>query len=104
MTDNPSPIPITPLGAVMPRSKGAKIVYSVADLAHLLLHEWPTEKRGDAWYAAQSACLRALEAQSNGYAARAAFVMAARDAGISIVQGDVLPSWQSKHTKKTAPE
>jgi hypothetical protein len=53
-------------------------------MAEILLEFWPLSKRGDAWHGAMEACLRALEAQSNPEAAKAAFVMAARDAEMHI--------------------
>ncbi|CDM57688.1 putative conserved protein [Rhizobium favelukesii] len=80
----PSSMPIPPLGIVLDRPGKYRVVTSVAAMGEILTMRWPEDQQGDAWQAAVSACLRALEEQANGEAARAAFIMAAEDAGIRV--------------------
>jgi hypothetical protein len=62
-----------------------RVLTTVADIAQTLIGAWPQGAEGDVWRAALSACLRALEAQVNGDAAREAFILAARDANIELI-------------------
>ncbi|OWV92550.1 hypothetical protein ATY81_24415 [Rhizobium sp. R72] len=61
-----------------------RVVTTVEGMAEILTQRWPEEQQGDAWRGALEACLRALETQTNAEAARAAFIMAAKDAGIPV--------------------
>lgn len=85
MTDDFSPLPIDPIGVVIKRYGAAQVVRTVSGLAEMLLYKWPEDAKGDLWRVAMSACLSALEAQSNPEAAKDAFILAARDARIPIV-------------------
>lgn len=84
MTDEFSSLPIEPIGVVIKRYGAAHVKRTIADLAELLMNHWPEDAKGDLWRAAQEACLAALASQSNPEAAREAFILAARDAGIPI--------------------
>jgi hypothetical protein len=77
-------MPISPIGIALERPGLYRGVTSVAQMGEILTTQWPEDQQGDAWKAALSACLRALQEQTNPEAARAAFIMAAKDAGISV--------------------
>ena len=53
-----------------------------------LLRRWP-EKSGVFYRKARSACLEALEGRVPAYYAREAFIIAARDAGVLVVEHDL---------------
>ncbi|UFS84427.1 DUF982 domain-containing protein [Rhizobium sp. T136] len=80
-------MPIRPLGISLDRPGVYRSVTSVAGMSKVLVEDWPKDQQGDAWRGAVEACLRALEEQTNPEAARAAFIMAARDAGIRVREG-----------------
>ncbi|OCJ04446.1 hypothetical protein A6U87_16575 [Rhizobium sp. AC44/96] len=80
-----SDVPITPLGIGIEGQPGKyRIAKTVNDLAGTLLGDWHHPK-DDIWRAAVSACIRAFEAQTNGDAARAAFILAADDAELPLI-------------------
>lgn len=80
----PSSMPISPLGIALERPGLYRGVTSVAQMGEILTTQWPEDQQGDVWRVAVAACLRTLEEQTNAEAARAAFIMAAKDAGISV--------------------
>ncbi|OWV97225.1 hypothetical protein ATY79_22975 [Rhizobium sp. R693] len=81
----PSPMEIRPLVIDIDGQPGIRrIVHSVEDMGEILSKQWPHDQRRDTWLAACDACIRALETKTNGEAARAAFIMAADAAGISV--------------------
>lgn len=78
-------VPITPLGIGIASKPGKYLVAkSVSDLTTMLVDDWKGHK-DDVWRAAVSACLKAFEAQVNGDAARAAFILAAEDADLPLI-------------------
>ncbi len=80
-----SDVPITPLGIGIGGQPGKyRIAKTVNDLASNLLSDWKHPK-DDIWRAAISACIRAFEVQSNGDAARGAFILAAEDAELPLI-------------------
>lgn len=82
---DPSSMPIPPLGIALDARPGVyRVVTSVAAMGEILTQRWPEDQQGDVWQVAVTACLRALEEQTNPEAARAAFIMAAEDAGIGV--------------------
>ncbi|WP_431323215.1 DUF982 domain-containing protein [Rhizobium sp. YTU87027] len=83
--EEPSEMPIPPLGIDLDVRPGVyRVLTSVAAMGDALMTRWPEKQKGGAWRGAVVACLRALETQTNAEAARAAFIMAAEDAGISL--------------------
>ena len=62
---------------------------SVRDAAEMLVGDWPAEKRGNLWRGACAACHAALaDTGGDAASARAAFILAAQDAGIFVREGD----------------
>ncbi|KWV42149.1 hypothetical protein AS026_21305 [Rhizobium altiplani] len=81
----PTDMPIRALGIDIDVRPGVyRVVTTVEGLGEILTQRWPEDQQGDAWRGALEACLRALETQTNGEAARAAFIMAAEDAGVHV--------------------
>jgi hypothetical protein len=84
MQDDPSPVEISWIGIATDPGK-IRVLTTVAGLAETLMGSWPEEEMGDVWRGAVAACLRALEAQTNGDAAREAFILAARDGNVTLI-------------------
>jgi|UPI00055D77A6 hypothetical protein len=84
MQDNSSRVPIRWIGVASGPGE-YRALTTVADIAETLLVNWPDDQKGDTWRGTLAACLRALDSQINGNAAREAFILAARDANISLI-------------------
>jgi hypothetical protein len=84
MQDDPSPFPIRWIGIATDHGK-YRLLTTVDGLAEALMGSWPDDQEGDVWEFAIGACLRALETQTNGDAAREAFILAAREANVSLI-------------------
>jgi hypothetical protein len=67
---------------------------SVHDLANCLMHQWPVEKRGDAYMTSLMVCAAVLEGSEDDTAedAREAFIDAAQEAGLWLSDDDG-PNW-----------
>lgn len=66
---------------------GYRVLNTVSDLADCLLDCWPATE-GDAFVAAMHACHESLEGRGDANEAREAFIIAARDAGVSVLPDD----------------
>ena len=75
--------PLTPL-VVETAPMCFRMVNSVRDAAEMLVKGWPEEGRGPAYRAALQACHDALAGSAKPAVARAAFMAAAREAGIIV--------------------
>lgn len=68
---------------------------SVADLARCLLHDWPAVKNGEAYVTALPVCSAVLNGGEDDEPehARAAFIDAAHEAGLSVADDDNGPDF-----------
>lgn len=83
-----------------------RVLTTVAELAETLMGRWPDDQKGDAWEGAIYACLRSLEPQTNGDAAREAFILAARDGNVTLILDPAMlepGGGAEKRTKKKHP-
>jgi hypothetical protein len=100
-----SDVPITPLGiGIEGQPAKYRIAKTVNDLAGTLLGDWKHPK-DDLWRAAVSACIRAFEAQTNGDAARAAFILAADDAELPLIvhPHNLMATGEARDQKRKMP-
>jgi hypothetical protein len=74
--DNPVTIETLTLGRY-------RTVSNTAEAARVLLEEWPTDE-GEAYLAAKTTCLLALEGTMTTEEARTAFLAAAAEAGVFV--------------------
>lgn len=104
MQDDFLDVPIPPIGVAIAGPGKYNRIETVTGLAGVLIGSgWPKEKKGDVWTAAVAACLRALEAQINGEAAREAFILAARHADLPLITNADVLRWPEKREKKKLP-
>ena len=79
--------PIKEIKAELSRARYT-VLKTVLDLGEALLFEWPVEE-GDAYYEALQVCVEVLTNPDRPSGdARAAFVAAAREAGVSVLPDD----------------
>ncbi|CCM78352.1 hypothetical protein BN77_p11019 [Rhizobium mesoamericanum STM3625] len=103
--EEPSEMPIPPLGIDLDVRPGVyRVLTSVAALGDVLMERWPEKQRGRAWRSAVVACLRALETQTDAEVARSAFIMAAKDAGISVNANAEHFEPRKRETSKKKPQ
>lgn len=87
ITPDPSPRPIREISVGLKRGR-ARVINSVVALAEVLLTQWPVTD-GEAYQEALRVCLDVLENPARpAEDARAAFVAAARDAGVTVLPDD----------------
>jgi hypothetical protein len=71
------------------------------DLARSLLYRWPEDDRGAEWIVAQTMCLEAMEGVRDPEQARAAFVAAAKAAGMLMVREEYIQQRPERRPRKS---
>ena len=81
-------LPFRPIVVETAAAGRLRIIHTVRDAAEQLVGDWPAEHRGTLWRGACAACHSALaETGGDAASARAAFILAAKEAGIFVREG-----------------
>ncbi|MDM9626279.1 DUF982 domain-containing protein [Rhizobium sp. S152] len=98
---------IPPIGIAIDDPGRYRVVDTITGLTAALIDEKWSAPRGDMWRAAVAACIRSLDVQADGEAAREVFILAAREAHMPLktaVETLIFPERLAKVKRKPKPK